>query len=68
MSAAGLRLLPGNLHETDAKPLMNPRYQLELSGLAQAVVANAIESGPGRDVLVPAGDIGTHTNALRFVE
>lgn len=42
--AADLRSLPDNLHEQDPKPLLNPKYRVELTGLAKAI-APAIEAG-----------------------
>ena len=48
--AADLRRMPDNLQEVDQKPLMNPRYQVELKGLAKTVAA-AIEAG--NETLLP---------------
>ena len=42
--AEGLRQLPDNLHETDAKPLINPTWRIPLHGLP-SVVAQAIAEG-----------------------
>ena len=49
--ANDLKLLPENLHETDPKRLMNPRYRVELQGIAGTVAA-AIEAGD--ESLLPA--------------
>ena len=42
--AADLRSLPDNLHEVDPKPLLNPKYKVDLAGIANAI-APAIEAG-----------------------
>ena len=48
--ADDLRRLPGNLHETDSKPIINPQYQINLEGLP-ALVADAVEAG--NETLLP---------------
>lgn len=41
--AADLRQLPDNLHAIDRKPILSPRYEVDMHGLAKAVAA-AVEA------------------------
>ena len=53
--AADLRRLPDTLHQNDLKPILNPRFEVDMYGLPKAVAA-AVEAGD-ETLLPPASNV-----------